>query len=245
MLPSTSLHLGSLALGLSVALHGAVLLASTAPSTPSPVGLDPTVDVEVLTLLASTPETESEATPRPVADPVTLRVRTPLEARLPPHDSTPREPRPASSVVRSTAAPTEAAPSPVDGASTADPPSFKISIGGDARGKAPSPGVAAAQEDDRAPVPERSVDGAARLVAGPSPAYPDDARAAGIEGDVHLELVVDAAGTVTSARVLHGVGRGLDESAMRAVRQFQFAPATKAGRPVSVRMGWSIRFRLQ
>jgi protein TonB len=133
----------------------------------------------------------------------------------------------------------------VAGASTEDPPSFKVSMGGDAHGGASPPGAPAARDDDSAPVPEQSVDGMARLVGGPPPAYPDDARAAGVEGDVHLELVVDVAGAVRSARVLHGVERGLDESAMRAVRQFQFTPATKGGRPVNVRMAWSIRFRLQ
>jgi protein TonB len=244
MLPSTSLHFGPLALGLSVALHGAVLLASTAPSSPAPAGLDPTIDVEVFTLPASTPDTESQATPGPVTDPVTFRLRT-LEPRLPPRDSKSREPRPASSVVRSSAAQVEASPSPVAGASTEDPPSFNVSIGGDAHGGASSPGAAAARDDDSTPIPEQSVDGMARLVGGPPPAYPDDARTAGVEGDVHLELVVDVAGAVRSARVLHGVERGLDESAMRAVRQFQFTPAIKGGRPVSVRMAWSIRFRLQ
>ena len=47
------------------------------------------------------------------------------------------------------------------------------------------------------------------------PAYPDSARADGVEGDVRLELVVDVSGVVESAGVVRGVGHGLDESALR------------------------------
>ena len=67
----------------------------------------------------------------------------------------------------------------------------------------------------------------------------------GVEGDVHLELIVGVAGGVESAHVVRGVGRGLDEAALGAVRQFRFAPATKDGHAVRVRMGWSMQFRLQ
>jgi protein TonB len=82
-------------------------------------------------------------------------------------------------------------------------------------------------------------------VLGLAPSYPDAARAAGIEGDVRLELVVGVSGAVESARVVRGIGHGLDEAALRAVRQFRFAPASKAGHAVRVRMGWSVQFRLQ
>jgi len=62
---------------------------------------------------------------------------------------------------------------------------------------------------------------------------------------VRLELVVGTSGAVESARVVRGIGHGLDEAALRAVRRFRFAPATKAGHPVRVRMGWSVQFRLR
>ena len=108
-----------------------------------------------------------------------------------------------------------------------------------------SPTSVAPTYDSGAPVPEQAVDGRARLVRGLAPAYPDSARADGVEGDVRLELVVDVSGAVESARVVRGVGHGLDESALRVARQFRFAPATKGGHPVSVRMAWSVQFRLQ
>ena len=92
---------------------------------------------------------------------------------------------------------------------------------------------------------EQRVDTPARLVRGLAPSYPAAARANGVEGDVGLELVVDDAGVVESARVTRSVGQGLDQAALQAIRQFRFAPATKDGHPVHVRMGWSMQFRLQ
>ena len=56
---------------------------------------------------------------------------------------------------------------------------------------------------------------------------------------------VEPSGEVESARVVRGMGHGLDEAALGAARGFRFSPAMKAGRPVHVRMGWSVQFRLQ
>jgi TonB family protein len=128
-------------------------------------------------------------------------------------------------------------------------PHFTIAVGGasEAYGAVSSQGTGAPHEAvvDTAPFAEEAVDGRARLVAGASPVYPDEARADGVEGDVHLELVVATSGAVESARVVHGIGHGLDEAAVRAARQFRFAPAIKDGRSVRVRMGWSVQFRLR
>jgi protein TonB len=96
-----------------------------------------------------------------------------------------------------------------------------------------------------APLPVTSVDGRARLLHGVAPAYPAQARADGVEGTVRLELVVDASGSLESARVVRSAGHGLDEAALAAAKQFHFTPATKGGRAVRVRMGWSIDFRFR
>lgn len=85
----------------------------------------------------------------------------------------------------------------------------------------------------------------ARLVAGVTAAYPPDARAGELEADVAVEIVVDTAGAVTDARVVRKAGSGFDESALAAVRRYRFAPATREGRPVRVRMRWSVQFRLR
>jgi len=74
--------------------------------------------------------------------------------------------------------------------------------------------------------------------------YPEAARTARLEADVRLELVIDEDGRVTAARVLTPAGNGFDEAAVDAIRQYLFAPATRAGRPLAVRYPWTFKFRL-
>jgi TonB family protein len=76
------------------------------------------------------------------------------------------------------------------------------------------------------------------------PVYPDDARAAGVQGVVILEAVIDEAGAVSSARVLRSIPM-LDQAAIDAVRQWQFTPTLLNGVPVSVIMTVTINFTTQ
>ncbi len=85
----------------------------------------------------------------------------------------------------------------------------------------------------------------ARMLTGASPEYPREARAQGIEANVILEIVVDTAGRVRSARVARSAAAGFDGAALTAIRSYRFAPATLHGQPVSVRMRWSVEFQLQ
>jgi protein TonB len=67
--------------------------------------------------------------------------------------------------------------------------------------------------------------------------YPRAALEAGVSGKVLLLLRVDEQGRVTNARVLRGLGHGLDEAAIVAVKQFTFSPGTTDGRtgPMEIR----------
>jgi protein TonB len=94
------------------------------------------------------------------------------------------------------------------------------------------------------PVDERQVDVGARILSRAPIPYPPSARQAEIEADVPLELVVGSDGRVVEARVLVRRGYGLDEAALDAVQRYRFSPAVRAGRPVRVRMRWTIQFRL-
>jgi len=76
----------------------------------------------------------------------------------------------------------------------------------------------------------------------PQPAYPDAARAAGVEGKVRVELTVDETGKVISVRVLQGLGHGLDEAALAAARQASFEPALRCGKPARATFTISMRF---
>jgi protein TonB len=64
------------------------------------------------------------------------------------------------------------------------------------------------------------------------PKYTMEARTAEIEGVVRIEVTVDETGHVIRARVLSGLGYGLDESALQAAKQMTFTPATQCGKPV-------------
>lgn len=77
------------------------------------------------------------------------------------------------------------------------------------------------------------------------PDYTEDARQRHIEGDVVLEIVVRSDGTVGSVKVLTGLGAGLDERAMDAVRQWRFNPAHRYGVPVDVIVEVAVEFKLR
>jgi protein TonB len=252
MLRLKSLGGGAAALGLSAVAHAAVVLTTTLGhpgASPSARNDDA---IEVVTEVTPAPEAPAaEATPPPAAG-HTAHWPTHTHAYPVPadHDWTPHDPNlvhvhALSHDAPAPQAPVQAAPAPTAGDDT---PTFTIAVGtgdDDAHGAVSPAATAAPHGDDSEPVAEHSVDGPARLVHGLAPSYPEAARAAGIEGDVRLELIVGLSGAVESARVVGGVGHGLDEAALRAVRQFRFAPATKDGHAVRVRMGWSMQFRLQ
>jgi TonB family protein len=99
------------------------------------------------------------------------------------------------------------------------------------------------------PAPSRTVQGAASshqdCCDKSPPHYTDPARRAGLEGEVLLEMVVTAEGTVTDVRVLQRLGSGLDERAIAAVQQWQFSPARRHGVPVAVLVEVAVEFRLR
>src|SRR5262245_850868 len=66
------------------------------------------------------------------------------------------------------------------------------------------------------------------------PEYTPEALARGIEGVVELQAQADSSGRMRILRVIKGLGFGLDESAISAVREWTFSPALRAGIPVDV-----------
>ena len=79
-------------------------------------------------------------------------------------------------------------------------------------------------------------------VSRPSPKYTPEAENAGIEGKVRLELKVNDQGEVETAKVLQGLGYGLDESAIQTVKRWQFRPATLCGKAVAATFVVSVLF---
>lgn len=124
---------------------------------------------------------------------------------------------------------------PAAGAPTAAAPKAAST----ARAAAPSvkrPSASAAADDcDEPPVKPKP-----RNI--PQPAYTDQAREAGITGKVRVELTVDETGRVVSARVLAGLGYGLDEAALAAAREATFEPGARCGKPSRSTFTLGIRF---
>jgi TonB family protein len=77
------------------------------------------------------------------------------------------------------------------------------------------------------------------------PKYTDEARLAGIQGNVDLDIVVLANGTVGDVRVTKSLEPGLDAQAILSAKQWLFKPAMKDGAPVNMIVGLAIEFRLR
>ena len=75
------------------------------------------------------------------------------------------------------------------------------------------------------------------------PRYPEAAKQAGIAGLVIVKVSIDKTGGVTDARVVQGLGHGLDEAAVDALRQWKFEPVTRDGKPVATTFNMTINFR--
>ena len=78
----------------------------------------------------------------------------------------------------------------------------------------------------------------------PRPEYTAEGRRLKVEGDVVLEMVFLASGSIQVNRVVSGLGHGLDEAATRAAQQIKFKPAKREGQPVDFPARVRIEFRL-
>jgi len=77
-----------------------------------------------------------------------------------------------------------------------------------------------------------------------TPAYPEIARQANKEGEVRLELTIDATGHVVAVKVLSGLGFGMDEAATAAAKQWVYTPATRCGKAVPTTVVKRVPFHL-
>jgi protein TonB len=86
---------------------------------------------------------------------------------------------------------------------------------------------------------------APRLIREVRPVYTDEARRRGIEGVVVLEVIVTQSGSVDRIRVVRGLGAGLDQNAIAAVKQWKFDPARRKGVPVDVVVEIEVGFNMR
>lgn len=101
-----------------------------------------------------------------------------------------------------------------------------------------------------APPPVKKVENLAdaqtpvQILSKPRPAYTPEARQLRLEGEVSLQVVFQADGTIHVIRVVQGLGHGLDEAAVQAATRVRFKPATRGGTPVDTNATIKIIFEL-
>lgn len=77
----------------------------------------------------------------------------------------------------------------------------------------------------------------------PEAEFSDEARRAHFSGTVVLQVLINEDGIPTWGKLMVGVGKGLDESALAAVHQYRFRPATLDGVPVPFLTTIEVNFR--
>jgi TonB family protein len=82
------------------------------------------------------------------------------------------------------------------------------------------------------------------ILSKPKPVYTQEARQLHLEGEVSLEVIFSASGSVQVVRVVQGLGHGLDEAAEQAASRIRFRPGTRDGAPVDTRATIHITFEL-
>ena len=75
------------------------------------------------------------------------------------------------------------------------------------------------------------------------PEYTPEAERADINATVEVMVVLLSSGQVGEAKITRWAGFGLEDSALRAIRQLKFNPATRNGHPISVRAMIRYNFR--
>jgi TonB family protein len=129
------------------------------------------------------------------------------------------------------------------GNGTANPPQ-----GGGRRGTVQSGGFA--DQSVVAEAPKKKAAGAdsgttpVDILDKPRPEYTAEGRSLKLEGDVVLDVVFLASGSVQVNRIVSGLGHGLDQAAGRAAQQIKFKPAKQDGQPVDFPDRVRIEFRL-
>ncbi len=84
----------------------------------------------------------------------------------------------------------------------------------------------------------------AEITYKPRPVYTEEGRQLKIEGEVLLDVVFSASGQIRIVKVVHGLGHGLDESAVQAAQKIQFKPAMRDGQPADFEAVLHIVFQL-
>jgi bla regulator protein blaR1 len=83
-----------------------------------------------------------------------------------------------------------------------------------------------------------------RLIHKVEPQYTEEARDAKIAGTVKLTVIIERDGHANDIKVIESLDPGLDANAILAVKQWEFEPAAKEGKPVRVSATIEVNFKL-
>jgi len=101
------------------------------------------------------------------------------------------------------------------------------------------------QGEDDTPVNFVPYDDAPVVIGKIEPVYPEFAKRNKLQGTVILEVEVLKDGSIREIRVRRGVGGGLDEAAIEAVRKVKFQPGKSSGQPVDCMVIIPVEFKIQ
>ncbi len=82
-------------------------------------------------------------------------------------------------------------------------------------------------------------------ISGERPAYPEEARQAGVEGKLTAWLHVDTKGNVTQVEIKESPGPQFSEEAIAKFSQWKFKPEVKKGQAIAFIGEYTIVFRLK
>jgi protein TonB len=85
---------------------------------------------------------------------------------------------------------------------------------------------------------------APKAIYAPEPEFSEEARKAKYQGVVGMNVVVGPDGRVHDPHVVHSLGMGLDEEALKTVKLWKFEPGKRNGQPVSVAVYIEVDFHL-
>lgn len=83
-----------------------------------------------------------------------------------------------------------------------------------------------------------------RIIYSVDPEYDKASHKAKVQGKVVLTLVVAKSGEPQDIKIAKSLNPALDEKAIEAVSKWRFAPATKDGEPMALRVNVEVNFHL-
>ena len=96
----------------------------------------------------------------------------------------------------------------------------------------------------RGPGDEVVADYPPQLLRRAEPQFSEEARKKKVNGTITISLLITEQGMPADVRVVRGLGYGLDENAVEAVKQYRFKPAMKDGRAIAQHISIEVSFHI-